>query len=99
MSEAFASQAVAKSSALESEQVEVQAMTTASQLQNLANQATMQANGAADASKEAVDAMKTMESTKQDTIKLAGQLAVDRVRDMFVNKYQALDGWRETVLQ
>lgn len=98
-SKALASQAIAKSSALASEQVQMQAMTTASELTDLYNQATAQADGAADSSKEAVNAVNTMESTKQNTIKLAKQLAVDQVRAMFLDRYKALAGWRETVLQ
>mmetsp|Transcript_84572 Transcript_84572/g.213286 ORF Transcript_84572/g.213286 Transcript_84572/m.213286 type:complete len:302 (-) Transcript_84572:35-940(-) len=99
LSKALTSQAVAKSSALASEQVQIEAMTTASQLKDLSNQATMQADSAADASREVGKVVEAMETTKQDTIKLARQLAVDRVREMFKDQYQALAGWRETVLQ
>jgi len=99
LSKAEAAQAIADSSALASEQVRMQAMTTASELQDLSNQATSQADGAADASKEAVKTAKAMEKAKQDTINLAGQLAVVRVKEMFEDKFKALTGWRDKVLQ
>lgn len=99
LAEAVASQAVAKSAALASEQVQMSAMTTASQLQDLYNRASAQADSAADASKEVVKVVDNMETTKQNTINLAGLLAVDKVKDMLMGKFDALAGWRETVLQ
>lgn len=99
LSKAKAAQAIAESSALASEQVRMQALTTASELKDLSNQATAQADGAADASKETGNSLKAMEKAKQDTINLAGKLAVVRVKEMFLGKFKELASWRSSVLQ
>jgi len=99
VTKAYSSQSVAKSSALTAQQVQLEAMTTAQELKDFAQQATLQADSAADAVKEADNSVKSMKANKQDTIKLARQLAVDKVRELFLDKYKALDGWRKDVLK
>lgn len=93
--------AKARASALEMqvEQLVLQSQTKTSVLEDMSSQATAQSDKAEVFSSNAVKAFKGMQAKAKTMPAEAAQLAAVEVQHLFESNFDALDGWRQGVLQ
>lgn len=99
ISRAWVAQSVAAASEMSAEELATDSLTKATELKDMSSQATAQANVAGIANEDAINAVRTMESSASETVSQAKEMAVQRVQQLLASKYQELDTWRKDVLK